>query len=132
MIDKAEKDKPQWADKEDSRVTFVGKILRLLHLDELPQLIHVLKGEMSLVGPRPERPEFVEKLKEEIPYYSMRHFLRPGLTGWAQVNQPYVFSVEGSLDKLEYDLYYIYHMTLLLDLRIILKTAQNIVLRRHV
>jgi len=131
MIDKAEKDKAVMAEENDKRVTFTGKFLRKLHLDELPQLLNVLRGEMSLVGPRPERPVFVEEFKKKIPYYSLRHFLKPGLTGWAQVNYPYASSLEDSMDKLEYDLYYIYHMTLLLDLRIFLRTAQNIFLRKR-
>ena len=92
MIDKAEKDEALWADDNDKRITFIGGILRKLHLDELPQLWNVIKGDMSLVGPRPERPEFVEKLENEIRYYSFRHLTKPGLTGWAQVNYPYASS----------------------------------------
>ncbi len=130
MIDKAEKDGAAWADENDKRITFVGKMLRKLHLDELPQLLNVIKGEMSLVGPRPERPEFVEELKKKIPYYSLRHFMKPGLTGWAQVNYAYASSLKDSREKLEYDLYYISHMNLLLDARILLKTAKTIVFRR--
>jgi len=126
MVDKAEENGAVWAKENDVRVTFVGSILRKLHLDELPQFINVLKGEMSLVGARPERPVFVENFNKEIPYYSLRHFQRPGLTGWAQVNYPYASSLEDSKAKLEYDLYYVYHMTLLLDLRIILKTVRNV------
>jgi sugar transferase (PEP-CTERM system associated) len=132
MVDKAEKDEALWASENDKRITFVGKILRSLHLDELPQFWNVIKGEMSLVGPRPERPEFVEELKKEIPYYSLRHFMKPGLTGWAQVNFPYASSLEDSREKLEYDLYYISHMSLLFDLRILLKTAQKILLEKKV
>jgi exopolysaccharide biosynthesis polyprenyl glycosylphosphotransferase len=130
MVDKAEKDEARWASEDDKRITLVGKILRKLHLDELPQFWNVIKGEMSLVGPRPERPEFVEELKKEIPYYSLRHFMKPGLTGWAQVNFPYASSLEDSQEKLEYDLYYISHMSLLFDLRIFLKTAQKILLEK--
>jgi len=126
MIDKAEKGKPVWADENDSRVTFIGKYLRQFHLDELPQLINVMKGEMSLVGPRPERPEFVEELKRHISYYSLRHFVSPGLTGWAQVNIAYASSLEASREKLEYDLYYIAHMNLFLDLWIMMKTVRKI------
>jgi lipopolysaccharide/colanic/teichoic acid biosynthesis glycosyltransferase len=132
MVDKAEKDEARWASEDDKRITLVGKILRKLHLDELPQFWNVIKGEMSLVGPRPERPEFVEELKKEIPYYSLRHFMKPGLTGWAQVNFPYASSLEDSREKLEYDLYYISHMSLLFDLRILLKTAQKILLEKKV
>jgi len=130
MIDKAEKKGAVWADENDKRITLVGKILRKLHLDELPQLLNVIKGDMSLLGPRPERPEFVEDFKNKIPYYSLRHFIKPGLTGWAQVNYPYASSLKDSGEKLEYDLYYISHMNLLLDLKILLKTAKTIVFRR--
>ncbi|GAG01180.1 unnamed protein product, partial [marine sediment metagenome] len=128
MIDKAEEDEPVWADENDKRITLVGKILRKLHLDELPQFWNVIKGEMSLVGPRPERPEFVEELKKKIPYYSLRHFMKPGITGWAQVNYPYASSLKDSREKMEYDLYYVYHMNLLFDVRIFLRTAQKILL----
>jgi len=100
-------------------------------LDELPQLLNVIKGDMSLLGPRPERPEFVESFKKKIPYYSFRHFIKPGLTGWAQVNYPYASSLKDSGEKLEYDLYYISHMNLLLDLKILLRTAKTIVFRRE-
>ncbi len=130
MIDKAEKEGAVWADENDKRITLVGKILRKLHLDELPQLLNVIKGDMSLLGPRPERPEFVEDFKKKIPYYSFRNFIKPGLTGWAQVNYPYASSLKDSGEKLEYDLYYISHMNLLLDLKILLKTAKTIVFRR--
>ncbi len=128
MIDKAEEDEAVWADENDKRITLVGKILRKLHLDELPQFWNVIKGEMSLVGPRPERPEFVEELKKKIPYYSLRHFMKPGITGWAQVNYPYASSLKDSQEKMEYDLYYVYHMNLLFDVRILLRTAQKILL----
>ncbi len=128
MIDKAEEDEAVWADENDKRITLVGKILRKLHLDELPQFWNVIKGEMSLVGPRPERPEFVEELKKKIPYYSLRHFMKPGITGWAQVSYPYASSLKDSQEKMEYDLYYVYHMNLLFDVRILLKTAQKILL----
>jgi len=128
MIDKAEEDEAIWADKNDKRITFVGRILRKLHLDELPQFWNVIRGEMSLVGPRPERPEFVGELKEKIPFYPLRHFVKPGITGWAQVNYPYASSLKDSMEKLEYDLYYISHMNLLLDARTLLKTAQKILL----
>ena len=131
MIDKAEEDEAVWADEDDKRITFVGKILRKLHLDELPQFWNVIKGEMSLVGPRPERPEFVEELEKKIPYYSLRHFMKPGLTGWAQVNFPYASSIEDSQEKLEYDLYYISHMNLLFDVQVLLKTAQKILLGKQ-
>jgi len=128
MIDKAEENEAVWADENDKRITLVGKTLRKLHLDELPQFWNVIKGEMSLVGPRPERPEFVEELKKKIPYYSLRHFMKPGITGWAQVNFPYASSLKDSQEKMEYDLYYVYHMNLLFDVRILLRTAQKILL----
>jgi len=120
----AEKTGVQWAKVEDERVTKVGKILRKFHLDEIPQLFNVLKGEMSLVGPRAERPEFVEILKEKIPFYEFRHIVKPGITGWAQINFGYARSVEDSLKKFEYDLYYIKNRSLILDLKILLKTFQ--------
>ena len=97
---------------------------RLLRIDELPQLWNVLAGEMSFVGPRPERPEFVNILKEEIPYYSLRHSVRPGITGWAQVNYPYGASKKEALEKLQYDLYYIKNMSMFLDFHILLKTVR--------
>jgi lipopolysaccharide/colanic/teichoic acid biosynthesis glycosyltransferase len=131
MIKGAEKEKAVWAEKGDKRVTLVGKVLRKLHLDELPQFLNVLKGDMSLVGPRPERPEFVNKLKQEIPFYSLRHIIKPGLTGWAQVNLPYAASLSESRDKLEYDLYYISHLSLFKDIRIILRTLKAILLGRR-
>jgi exopolysaccharide biosynthesis polyprenyl glycosylphosphotransferase len=131
MIDKAEENEAIWAYKNDKRITFVGKILRKLHLDELPQFWNVIRGEMSLVGPRPERPEFIEKLKKKIPYYSLRHFMEPGITGWAQVNFPYASSIEDSQEKLEYDLYYVSHMNMLFDFQVLLKTAQKILLGKQ-
>jgi exopolysaccharide biosynthesis polyprenyl glycosylphosphotransferase len=131
MIDKAEENEAVWAGENDKRITFVGKILRKLHLDELPQFWNVIRGEMSLVGPRPERPEFVEKLEKKIPYYSLRHFMEPGVTGWAQVNFPYASSIEDSHEKLEYDLYYVSHMNMLFDVQVLLKTAQKILLGKQ-
>lgn len=118
----AEKNGAVWAMKADPRITQVGRILRKTRIDELPQLWNVLKGEMSLIGPRPERPEFVRKLEEQIPFYGLRHAVKPGVTGWAQVCYPYGSSVEDARRKLEYDLYYVKNMSLLLDIRIILKT----------
>ncbi|WP_173083734.1 TIGR03013 family XrtA/PEP-CTERM system glycosyltransferase [Fundidesulfovibrio magnetotacticus] len=112
-----------WAQKNDNRVTRLGKFLRKSRIDEIPQLINVLRGEMSLVGPRPERPEFVRTLKERIPYYSERHFVKPGVSGWAQVRYPYGASVEDAVEKLRYDLYYIKNISILLDFKIILKTV---------
>jgi exopolysaccharide biosynthesis polyprenyl glycosylphosphotransferase len=119
----AETGAAQWASPDDARATPVGRILRRTRLDELPQLLNILVGEMSFVGPRPERPEFVAELERTIPFYSWRHFVRPGLTGWAQINYPYGSSVEDARRKLEYDLFYIRHYSVLTDLSIALRTA---------
>ena len=119
-----------WATTDDPRITPLGRFLRRTRLDELPQLWNVLKGDMSFVGPRPERPEFVRQLTEEIPYYGQRHVVRPGLTGWAQVRYTYGASVEDALMKLQYDLYYIKNLSLALDLYIIFSTIKTVVLRR--
>ena len=119
-----------WAQENDRRATRVGRIIRLLRIDELPQLWNVLAGEMSFVGPRPERPEFVNILKEEIPYYSLRHAVRPGITGWAQVNYPYGASKKDALEKLQYDLYYIKNMSMFLDFHILLKTVRVMLFRK--
>lgn len=117
---------PQWAQTGDSRVTRMGAILRKLRLDELPQFFNVLAGSMSLVGPRPERPEFVERLAQQIPYYQERHIVKPGITGWAQLSYPYGASDHDAMEKLQYDLYYIKHKSLVLDLMILLQTAEVI------
>jgi exopolysaccharide biosynthesis polyprenyl glycosylphosphotransferase len=123
MIDGAEADgKPLWASRRDRRVTWIGRILRKTRLDETPQFINVLKGDMSLVGPRPERPEFVALLSSAIPYYGLRHLVKPGLTGWAQIMHGYGASKEDALEKLRYDLYYIKHGNLMLDFTIIIRT----------
>lgn len=119
-----------WAQVNDPRVTRVGEFFRKTRIDELPQLFNVLMGNMSLVGPRPERPEFVGKLKEVIPYYSERHFVKPGVTGWAQVRYPYGASVEDALEKLRYDLYYIKNVSPVFDLLIILETIKVVLSRR--
>lgn len=126
MRQNAEESGAVWAQEKDNRVTRVGKVIRLLRIDELPQLWNVLKGEMSFVGPRPERPEFVENLKKEIPFYGLRHAIKPGVTGWAQVNYPYGATIQDALAKLEYDLYYIKNMILPLDLIIITKTIRTV------
>jgi lipopolysaccharide/colanic/teichoic acid biosynthesis glycosyltransferase len=118
----AEAGEPQWARGDDPRQTRLGRVLRRTRLDELPQLLNILLGEMSFVGPRPERPEFVATLEKAIPYYAWRHAARPGLTGWAQINYPYGSSVEDSVRKLEYDLYYIRNFSLATDLFIVLRT----------
>ena len=115
-----------WAQENDPRITRVGRIIRFLRIDELPQLWNVLKGELSLVGPRPERPEFVDQLTQEIPYYSLRHSVKPGITGWAQINYSYGASREDALEKLQYDLYYIKNVTFLLDSFILLRTMHTV------
>ncbi|MBI2633873.1 MAG: sugar transferase [Parcubacteria group bacterium] len=120
----AETTGPVWAKENDERITALGRALRQTHLDELPQLISILKGDLSFVGPRPERPEFVKDLKEKIPFYDVRHSIKPGFTGWAQINYPYGASVEDAKEKLQYDLYYLKHRSLLLDLSILFKTLR--------
>lgn len=130
MVVNAEAKKAQWATKDDVRVTTFGKFLRRSRLDEIPQFINVLKGQMSIIGPRPERPFFVEELSRSIPFYETRHIIKPGLTGWAQVNSRYGGSVEESLTKLQYDLYYIKHRSPFLDLNIILKTLSTVMYYR--
>ena len=119
-----------WAVKNDNRVTPIGRFLRKSRLDELPQLLNVLNGDMSLVGPRPERPEFVRQLTEQIPFYGQRHVLRPGLTGWAQVRYTYGSSVEDAMEKLQYDLFYIKNLSIPFDLFIIFSTIKTVLLRR--
>jgi sugar transferase (PEP-CTERM system associated) len=119
-----------WAQKDDPRVTPVGRWLRLLRLDELPQLFNVLRGEMAIVGPRPERPEFVQTLSEQIPYYRQRHCVKPGITGWAQINYKYGNTIEDTLMKLEYDLYYIKYMSASLDAYVIFHTIKTMLLFR--
>lgn len=115
---------PQWAKKNDDRVTRVGKMIRSLRIDELPQIINVLRGDMSFVGPRPERPYFVKQLAGDIPHFLNRHTVKPGITGWAQIRYPYGSSVEDALQKLQYDLYYVKNHSLFLDLIILLQTVQ--------
>lgn len=119
-----------WAQKNDSRVTRLGAFFRKSRIDELPQFFNILCGEMSMVGPRPERPEFVNKLKEIIPYYSERHFVKPGVSGWAQVRYPYGASVEDAMEKLRFDLYYIKNLSLMFDFMIILETIQVVLFRK--
>ena len=129
MVSDAEKDGvARWAAKNDSRITKTGSIIRVLRLDELPQLFNVLKGDMSFVGPRPERPEFVEKLDEKIPFYSERHRVKPGLTGWAQIRYPYGSSDMDAQQKLQFDLYYVKNYSIFLDALILLQTAEVVLL----
>jgi sugar transferase (PEP-CTERM system associated) len=126
----AEKNGAQWAQKNDPRITRVGRFLRVCRLDELPQLFAVLGGDMTLVGPRPERPVFVEQLKQQIPFYGLREAVKPGVTGWAQLRFPYGASVEDAKAKLEYDLYYIKNGSLFLDLAILFHTVRHVLLAR--
>lgn len=130
MRQDAEKHGAQWAKKNDSRVTRIGGFMRKTRLDEIPQLWNVLRGDMGFVGPRPERPEFVEWLNSEIPYYELRHIIRPGLTGWAQVRYGYGATLDETKRKLEYDLYYVKHMSVGLDLLVMFETVKTILLRR--
>ncbi len=123
-IDAEANGQPRWAQKNDPRVTKVGAVMRKLRIDELPQLLNVLRGDMSLVGPRPERPQFVTRLSEKIPYYMHRHCVKPGITGWAQLCYPYGASEREALEKLEYDLYYIKNSGLVFDLSILMQTAE--------
>lgn len=127
MRNDAEKDGAKWAQVNDPRVTKFGNFMRKTRIDELPQLINVLKGEMSFIGPRPERMVFIKELEKEIPYYNLRHMVKPGLTGWAQVMYPYGASVEDARRKLEYDLYYIKHHSLYLDMMIMFMTFKTVV-----
>jgi sugar transferase (PEP-CTERM system associated) len=130
MRQDAEKAGPQWAGNNDPRVTRIGRFLRTSRLDEIPQLWCVLKGEMAFVGPRPERPEFVEWLSKEIPYYGVRHMVRPGLTGWAQVKYKYGSTVQDAREKLQYDLFYIKNASIGLDLLIMFQTVKTVLLKR--
>jgi sugar transferase (PEP-CTERM system associated) len=119
--------KAVWAQKDDPRVTRIGKFIRKVRIDELPQTWCVLKGEMSFVGPRPERPEFVADLEQQLPYFAERHMVKPGITGWAQINYPYGASIDDSRQKLEYDLYYAKNYTPFLDVLILLQTIRVII-----
>ena len=129
MVQDAEKGVAVWAQKDDQRVTRVGRIIRALRVDELPQLFNILNGDMSFVGPRPERPAFVKELEKDIPYYNYRHLVKPGLTGWAQVNYPYGDSVEDAVRKLEFDLYYVKNASPFLDIQVIFKTIRVVLYR---
>ena len=122
----AEKNGPQLSSKNDPRITPFGGLLRRLHIDELPQALNILRGDIAIVGPRPEQVGYVEVLAREIPFYGLRHVIRPGLTGWAQVNYKYGSTVEDARVKLSYDLHYIRNQNLLLDLKILVRTARNI------
>jgi len=130
MREDAEKNGAVWAMQNDTRVTRIGSIIRKIRIDEIPQMWNVLKGEMSFVGPRPERPVFVEKLTTSIPYYSLRHSVKPGITGWAQVCYPYGASEEDALRKLEYDLYYIKNQSIFIDLLVIFRTIKTVLFQK--
>jgi lipopolysaccharide/colanic/teichoic acid biosynthesis glycosyltransferase len=124
------KGKPQWAVEGDARITRIGRFMRATHLDELPQVFNILRGDMSLIGPRPERQEFVTILENSIPFYRCRLKVKPGLTGWAQVKYGYARSNQDALEKLQYDLYYIKHQSFMLDIFILLKTVIEVFLHR--
>lgn len=130
MIVNAETAGAKWAEKNDSRITKFGMFLRRSRVDEIPQFVNVLKGEMSIIGPRPERSFFVNELSKVIPFYETRHIVKPGLTGWAQVNTCYGSSVDDSLTKLQYDLYYIKHRSVFLDINIVVKTLSTVLYYR--
>jgi len=129
-LDAESKSGPAWAAEMDDRVTRFGRLLRRFRLDEIPQAFNVLRGDMSFAGPRPERPYFVDMLIEHIPYYGLRHYIKPGITGWAQVTHPYGASVEDAIEKLQYDLYYIKHMSLRQDALVLLKTVKVVLFGR--
>jgi lipopolysaccharide/colanic/teichoic acid biosynthesis glycosyltransferase len=125
MRQDAEKDGvPKWAAVNDSRVTMVGRFIRKSRIDEIPQILNVFKGEMSLIGPRPERPFFVEKLRQVIPHYVERHRVKPGISGWAQLNYPYGASDEDAVQKFQFDLYYVKNYSLFLDLLVLVQTVR--------
>jgi len=126
----AEKDGPVWAQTDDQRMTRVGRIIRKIRVDEIPQFWSILRGDMNFVGPRPEREHFIAQLAEEIPYYEQRHLIAPGLTGWAQIKYPYGASIEDARQKLQYDLYYIKKQSLTLDAIIMFETIKTILFGR--
>jgi len=126
MMKNAEKEGPRWAEANDTRATQIGRILRHTHLDELPQLVNIIRGNLSFIGPRPERPEFVEELKKQIPFYGIRHIPKPGIAGWAQLNYRYGASVGDAEKKLEYDLFYLKNNSFILDFIIVLKTIKRL------
>jgi exopolysaccharide biosynthesis polyprenyl glycosylphosphotransferase len=130
MAKDAEREGPRWSGREDPRITRFGRIIRQLHIDEIPQMFNVLRGDMSLIGPRPERPVFVQKLSKEIPLYQRRLKVRPGITGWAQVKQKYDETIDDVKKKVQYDLFYIENMSLRMDFKIILNTAYHVLMGR--
>ena len=120
-------DSTEWTSAQDTRITGFGKLLRRTHLDELPQVFNILRGELSIVGPRPEQIHYVEELQTKIPFYDDRHMVRPGLTGWAQVKMGYASSESDALEKLQYDLYYLRHQSIMFDVRIVGRTLREVV-----
>ena len=128
MRNDAEENGPKWAAINDDRITRVGRFIRKYRLDEIPQMINVLKGDMSFIGPRPERPIFVDKFAKEIPYYPQRHVVKPGISEWAQIRYPYGASKEDALEKSKYDLYYIRHFSIFFDISIILEAGKVVLL----
>ncbi|MDO8602158.1 MAG: sugar transferase, partial [bacterium] len=122
----ADDSKPTWTRPNDARITLVGRVLRATHIDELPQLLNIIKGDMSFIGPRPERPEFTAQLETQIPFYELRYILRPGITGWAQINFKYAASVDEAYEKLQYDIYYLKNQSFFKDLFIMMKTIKKI------
>jgi len=130
MRQDAERGGAVWAARNDPRVTFIGRLLRKMRLDEFPQCWNILKGEMSIIGPRPERPEFVGELRKKIPLFELRHSVKPGMAGWAMVNHGYVATVEDAKIRLEYDLYYIKHQSLWFDAAIFLRALVQLLLLR--
>ena len=130
MVHNAESNGAVFTKVNDSRITAFGKFLRKTRLDEFPQFLNILKGEMGIIGPRPERPVFVTEIAEVMPFYETRHVMKPGLTGWAQVNYAYGDSIEDSLVKLQYDLYYIKHRSIFLDIDIVIKTFSTVLFYR--
>lgn len=125
-VEGAEKNGAEWSQNKDSRITPIGKILRKTHLDETPQIWNILKGDLALIGPRPERPEFIDILNKEIPHFKLRHIIKPGITGWAQIKFKYANNLEDYREKFEYDMYYIKNRNLLMDLGILIRTVQKI------
>lgn len=132
MVIDAEKSGVAMATKNDARITPFGRIMRTFRIDELPQIISVIRGDMEFIGPRPERGFFVDKLKDRLPFYNVRHLIKPGITGWAQVKYKYGENLEDSMRKLEYDLYYIKNRSITLDMRIILKTVTTVLFSRGI
>jgi lipopolysaccharide/colanic/teichoic acid biosynthesis glycosyltransferase len=120
----------EWTGEDDPRITGFGRVMRVTHLDELPQMWNILRGDLSIVGPRPEQPRYVEELTQKLPFYDLRHLVRPGLTGWAQVKYGYAGDERDALEKLQYDFYYLRHQSIAFDLRIIGRTVRSVLGRK--